>query len=158
MNDTMRPRLLRRAGVDVGRGCVILPGFEMTGGSIKLGQNCFINTNVRFESTGGIQLGAFCQVGPRVCFETVSHPLPPVLNQHRSVIAAPIVIGDYVWVAANATILPGVTIGEGAVIAAGAVVTKDVAAYTVVGGVPAKLLRQVEIKQGARGKLQGATH
>jgi acetyltransferase-like isoleucine patch superfamily enzyme len=146
VNHTLRPRLLRWADVDVGEGCVIHPGIEITRGPLSFGNNTFINTDTRFECTGGIHIGAYCQVGPRTSFETVTHSLEPIMGQHRPVSAKPIVIGDYVWIGSNAIILAGVTIGEGSVVAAGAVVTEDVPSYTLVGGVPARAIR--EIKRG----------
>lgn len=146
-NDTLRPRMLRRAGAKIGDDSVVLPGFEMTAGPLVIGNNTFINTNVRVECTGSVHIGAFCQIGPRVNFESVSHPLKPVFQSTRPVSTEPITVGDYVWIGANAIVLPGVTIGEGSIVAAGAVVTKDVAPYTVVGGIPAKKLQEIDRNQ-----------
>jgi len=144
MNYAFRPRLLRWADVDVGEGCVIHPGIEITRGPLSFGNNTFVNTDTRFECTGGIRIGSYCQIGPRTSFETVTHSLEPVMGQHRPLSSNPIIIEDYVWIGSNAIILAGVTIGRGSVVAAGAVVTEDVPDYTLVAGVPARIIRQIE--------------
>lgn len=81
-------------------------------------------------------------IGHNVVLATINHDLTP--GNGRKNHYAPIMIGRNVWVGSNATILPGVTIGEWAVVAAGAVVTKDVPPYTVVGGTPAKFIKTVK--------------
>ena len=81
-------------------------------------------------------------IGHNVVLATVNHALEPSHDRKNSY--APIDIGQKVWIGSNVTILPGVTVGDWAVIAAGAVVTKDVPAYTVVGGVPAKVIRTID--------------
>ena len=87
-------------------------------------------------------LGDGCLVGHNVVFATLNHDVDPA---RRAVMyPAPIVVGRDVWIGSNATILRGVTIGDGAIIAAGAVVTKDVPPRTVVGGIPARPIRTVE--------------
>lgn len=142
-NHTMRPYLLKWAGVEVSAGCVVHPGIEITSGPLQIGNNSFINNDVRFECTGCVHIGSFCQIGPRVSFETVTHPLELVANQHRPVLSKPISVEDYVWIGSSAIILAGVTIGRGSVVGAGAVVTKDVPAYSLVVGNPARVLRQI---------------
>lgn len=91
---------------------------------------------------GGITIGDGSLIGHNVVLATINHDLSPFKNRENHY--APIVIEDNVWIGSNATILPGITIGRWAVVAAGAVVTKDVEAYTVVGGVPAKEIRKVK--------------
>jgi len=134
---------------------VLSPFFIQYGRHVKIGAWSFINTGATFLDGNTITLGKFVAVGPNVQFITDTHPirpedrfLPPEPDDDlpfRVVsIARPIVVGDYVWIGAGAIILPGVTIGEGAVVAAGSVVTKDVAARMVVAGNPAKPLRSVD--------------
>ena len=81
-------------------------------------------------------------IGHNVVLATINHDLLP--QNSRKNHYAPIKIGNHVWIGSNATVLSGVTIGEWAVVAAGAVVTKDVPPYTIVGGVPAKIIKKVE--------------
>ena len=81
-------------------------------------------------------------IGHNVVLATLNHEEDP--KKRGNLCPAPIKIADGVWIGSNATILPGVTIGEGAIIAAGAVVTKDVEAMSIVGGVPAKLIRKIK--------------
>jgi acetyltransferase-like isoleucine patch superfamily enzyme len=90
---------------------------------------------------GGITLEDDVLIGPKVNLVTENHPLDPV--DRRSLISKPIVIKRNAWIGAAATILPGVTIGENSVVAAGAVVTKDVPPNTIVGGVPAKVIKTI---------------
>ena len=81
-------------------------------------------------------------IGHNVVLATINHDLLPQNNRKNHY--APIKIGNHVWIGSNSTVLSGVTIGEWAVVAAGAVVTKDVPPYTMVGGVPAKIIKKVE--------------
>lgn len=86
-------------------------------------------------------IGDGCQIGHNVVFATLNHGMKP--EDRPTTYPAPIVLGKNVWVGSNATILQGVTIGDNSVVAAGAVVTKDVPADTVVGGVPAKVIKKI---------------
>lgn len=112
------------------------------GKNITVGKNVFINSGCRFQDQGGIHIGDDSLVGHNVVLATLNHGMAP--GDRARLYPAPIDIGKNVWIGANATVLPGVTIGDNAVIAAGAVVTKDVPANVVVGGVPAKFIKAVE--------------
>ena len=96
----------------------------------------------RFQDQGGITIGDDTLIGHNVVLATLNHGIDP--KERHDLFPAPIRIGCNVWISANATILPGVTIGDHSVIAAGAVVTKDVPANTIVAGVPAKVIRTVD--------------
>lgn len=111
------------------------------GRHLFLGRHVFINTDCLFVDLGGLHLSDHVQVGPRVTILTVNHPLDPA--KRRSVQTAAVRVERGAWIGAGATIVPGVTVGENAVVAAGAVVTKDVPANTVVAGVPARVIKQV---------------
>ena len=111
------------------------------GRNIHLGKGVFINSGCRFQDQGGIFIGDHTLIGHNVVIATVNHSLNPA--EGRKNYYAPVSIKDHVWIGSNATILPGVTIHEWAVVAAGAVVTKDVPAHAVVGGVPAKVIKTV---------------
>ncbi len=92
---------------------------------------------------GGSPSARFAQIAPGVAFETSSHELTFENGRSRATVTAPVVLQDHVWIGAGAIILPGVTIGRGAVVAAGAIVTQDVPPKTLVGGVPARFLRDI---------------
>lgn len=121
----------------------LIPPFYTTGGeNIRVGRNVFINQNCTMYDLGGIDIADDVMIGPNVSLITSSHPVEP--SQRRSfVIAKPIVIERNVWIAAGATILGGVTVGENSVVAAAAVVTKDVPPNTLVAGNPARVIRSI---------------
>ena len=120
---------------------VFPPFYTDFGKNIHIGENVFINACCHFQDHGGVTLGDGCQIGHNVVFATLNHGLEP--ENRRFTYPAPIVLGRNVWVGSNATILQGVTIGDNSVVAAGAVVTKDVPADTIVGGVPARVIKHI---------------
>lgn len=109
--------------------------------NIHIGRNVFFNGGCRFQDQGGIYIDDGALIGPMVVLATLNHELDP--EYRGNLFPKPIRIGKKVWIGANATVLPGVTIGDGAIIAAGAVVTKDVPPGVIVGGVPAKIIKRV---------------
>ncbi|KXI30865.1 sugar O-acetyltransferase [Paraglaciecola hydrolytica] len=113
------------------------------GYNIKLGRNFYANHGLVILDAAPVTFGDNVMCAPGVLISTATHPLDPVERQKGLETARPITIGNNVWIGMGANILDGVTIGDNAVIAAGAVVTKDVAAHTLVGGVPAKLIRHI---------------
>jgi len=114
--------------------------------NISIGKGTFLNTEIRFGCPKDrIVIGRNCQIGPRVSFETISHGLVYKPNKGRGRWTKPIVVEDEVWIGVGAIITQGVTIGRGAVIAAGSVVNEDVEPFTLVGGVPAKVIKRIEI-------------
>lgn len=118
------------------------PFYTDFGKNIRVGKNVFINSGCCLQDQGGIVIGDGCLIGHQAVFATINHDLSP---EHRADMSfAPIVLGKNVWVGAHATILQGVTIGDGAVIAAGAVVTKDVPEKAIVAGVPAKIKKYID--------------
>lgn len=146
--DRIRHIFYRLAGIKVEGKCLLWGPMTIRpiGGArnISIGQGTFINSNARFGvPSAQVTIGRNVQVGPNVSFETVSHGLVYVKGKGRGDTILPITVQDEVWIGAGAIITGGVTIGKGAVIAAGAVVTKDVKAMTVVGGVPAKLIKTI---------------
>lgn len=130
-------------GKQLDDGFLLIPPFYATGGNeMRIGRNVFINQNCTFYDLGGIDIADEVMIGPNVSIITSGHPLEP--SQRRSVTTGkPIVIERNVWIAAGATIIDGVTIGENSVVAAGSVVTKDVPANTLAGGNPAGVIRGV---------------
>lgn len=117
------------------------PFYTDCGKNIHIGKNVFVNMGCKFQDQGGIFIGDGTLIGHNVVLATLNHAKSP--KDRSSMIPAPIHIGRNVWIGSNATVLPGVTIGDGAIVAAGAVVTKDVPENTIVGGVPAKVIRHL---------------
>lgn len=120
---------------------VFVPFYTNFGKLTRIGKHVFINHACSFLDLGGITIEDHVLIGPRVNLVTENHPADPA--ERRSLMTKPIVIRRNAWIGANATILPGVTIGENAIVAAGAVVSKNVPANTVVGGVPAKFIKNI---------------
>lgn len=146
--DKLRFRLLGLAGIQFhGRSKVWGPLTIRPIGccsNIEIGCNTFINTEVRFGVVGKVSIGSNVLVGPRVMFETVTHGLNYIPGKGRGLSSKPIVIEDEVWIGAAVIVTQGVTIGKGAVVAAGALVNCDVEPRSVVGGVPAKLIKYIQ--------------
>lgn len=118
------------------------PFYTDFGKNITIGKDVFINSGCHFQDQGGIEIGDGALIGHNVVLATINHDTIP--GNGRKNHYAPIQLGKHVWIGSNATILPGVTVGDWAVIAAGAVVTNDVPPYTIVGGVPAKIIKRVK--------------
>lgn len=120
------------------------PFYTDFGKNITIGKDVFINSGCHFQDQGGIAIGEGSMIGHNVVLATINHDLNPESDRKNHY--DPIKIGTHVWIGSNATILPGVSIGDWAVVAAGAVVTCDVPAMTVVGGIPAKVLKVISAK------------
>lgn len=118
------------------------PFYTDCGKNITIGENVFINASCHFQDQGGITIEDGALIGHCVTLATLNH-CESVKNR-ASMIPKPIHIEKNAWIGSNSTILQGVTIGEGAIVAAGAVVTKDVAPRTVVGGIPARFIKNIE--------------
>lgn len=141
--DKIRALFSDLIGRKVDDSFMLIPPFYTTGGvDIRVGRNVFVNQNCTFYDLGGLDIADDVMIGPNVSIITSSHPIEP--SQRRaSVIARPIMIERNAWIAAGATIIGGVTVGENAVVAAGSVVTKDVPPNTLVGGNPARVIRSI---------------
>lgn len=138
--EEVRKLLSELFGYQVSSSLRVFPPFYTDyGKNITVGEGVFINACCHFQDHGGIVIGDGCQIGHNVVFATLNHEMAP--ERRKVTRPAPIVLGKNVWIGSNATILQGVTIGDNAVVAAGAVVTKDVSPNTVVGGVPAKFIK-----------------
>lgn len=121
--------------------------------SIYLGDYVGIGENVVLRGAGGITMGNRVLIATGVAIVSAGHPLVP--PRWGVDVLKPIHIGDDVWIGTNAVILPGVNIGNGAVVAAGAVVSRDVPSYAVVAGVPARVIRTIEPPKETRGDAAG---
>jgi acetyltransferase-like isoleucine patch superfamily enzyme len=122
--------------------CLIPPFYTESGVHIRVGRDIFVNQNCTFYDLGGIDIGDAVMIGPNVSLITSGHPVEPS-RRRDGVVAKPIVIERNVWIAAGATVIGGVTVGENSVVAAGAVVTRDVPANTLVAGNPARVVRSI---------------
>ncbi|WP_455543081.1 sugar O-acetyltransferase [Intestinibacter sp.] len=130
-------------GKNVDKSFAMFPPFYTDcGKNINIGKQVFINAGCKFQDQGGITIGDGTLIGHNVVLATLNHNMNP--QKRGNLIPAPIKIGKNVWIGSNSTVLSGVTIGDGSIIAAGAVVTKDVPENVVVGGVPAKIIKTVD--------------
>lgn len=144
--DEIRGLFSELTGKEVDEGFGLFPPFNADyGQNIKIGKNVFINSGCCFQDQGGIEIGDNVLIGQQVVIATLNHDLNPA--HRKDMFPKPVKIGKNVWVGAHATILSGVTVGDNAVIAAGAVVTKDVAPNTVVAGVPARKVKDIPTEE-----------
>ena len=142
--DEMRERLSEIIGSPIDKSTtVFVPFFTNFGIHIKLGKNIFINHACTFLDLGGITIEDNVQVGPKVNLISENHPVDP--SQRKYLDLKSVLIKRNVWIGAGATILPGVTVGENSIVAAGAVVNKDVPDNTIVGGIPARVIKQIDL-------------
>ena len=138
----VRELLAQLTGKPVDESVTVFPPFYSDfGKNITLGQRIFINSGCKFQDQGGVVIGDDCLIGHNALLATLNHDLSP--SRRADMHPAPIVIGRNVWIGANATILPGVTIGDNAVVAAASVVTRDVPSDSIVVGSPARVVRSL---------------
>jgi acetyltransferase-like isoleucine patch superfamily enzyme len=141
--DEIRALFSDLIGKKVDDSFLLIPPFYTTGGlDIIVGRNVFVNQNCTFYDLGGLDIADDVMIGPNVSIITSGHPIEPP-QRRAGVTAKPIVIERNVWIAAGATIIGGVTVGENSVVAAGSVVTKDVPPNTLAGGNPARVIRSI---------------
>lgn len=119
------------------------PFYTDCGKNIKIGKNVFINSCCRFQDQGGIEIGDGSLIGHNTTIATLNHDFNPAKRQNLTPNA--VKIGKNVWIGSDCTILPGVEIGDGAIVGAGSVVTKSVSENTIVAGNPAKVIRKIEV-------------
>ncbi len=120
------------------------PFYTDCGKNIKIGKNVFINACCRFQDQGGIEIGDGSLIGHNTTIATLNHDFNP--DKRANLHPSPVKIGKNVWIGSDCTILPGVEIGDGAVIGAGSVVTKNIPANSIAVGNPARVIKQIEIK------------
>lgn len=145
----IRQVLYRMAGVSIGKGTVFLGKMRLTGdgriaSKLVIGQNCFVNDRVSFNLGGTVTIEDNVSVGMECLFMTITHDTADSEARGGPTTRHPISVGRGTWLAGRVTVLPGITIGSGAVIAAGAVVARDIPPNVLAGGVPAKVIRELE--------------
>ena len=137
-----RNKTFKKLFASMGENNIIKEGFKCTFGfNISIGSNCLLNFNTTILDSFKVIIGDRVLIAPNVVISSVTHNLNA--NERSGQIGKRVVIENGAWICAGAIILPGVKIGEGAVVAAGAVVNKDVEPYTVVGGIPAKFIKKI---------------
>lgn len=140
--DGNREEIGRILGIEIDESSAILPPFYVDyGKNIKIGKNVWVQQDCTFFDRGGIEIGDDVYIAPKVNLITLNHMMNPY--ERSTTVAKPIKIGNRVWIGIAATILPGITVGDNSVIAAGAVVTRDVPPDTVVAGNPAKVIKKI---------------
>lgn len=141
-NEEIRALMMELTGNPIDKDFGLFPPFYTDcGKNIRLGRHVFINSGCKFQDQGGITIGDDVLVGHNCVIATLNHVMDP--DKRGDMVPAPVKIEDKVWIGANVTILQGVTIGEGAIVAAGAVVNRDVPPRTVVGGIPARVIKEI---------------
>lgn len=125
--------------------CMFPPFFSDFGKNIHIGKNVFINSDCKFQDQGGIFIGDGVLIGHKVVLATLNHDMSP--EKRRGMYPKPIKIGRNVWIGSNSTVLPGVTVGDNAVIGAGSVVTKDIPENTVAAGNPARVIKTIDVSK-----------
>ena len=130
---------------EAGENPAVLTGFNCDYGlHIRVGKNFLANYNVTILDIAPVTIGDYVMIGPNTMISTVGHPISPSGRRKHLGIAKPVTIGNDVWIGGNVTILPGVNIGNNVIVAAGAVVTQDVPDNCIVGGVPARKIKDIE--------------
>jgi len=147
MNNATDPKKIREllsqiTGTEIDNSvAVFTPLYINYGKHTKIGKNVFINFDCTFLDLGGIIIEDNVLIAPKVSLLSEGHPLEP--ETRHALVPKPIYIRKNAWIGAGAIILPGVTIGENAVVASGAVVSKDVPDNVIVGGIPAKIIKTI---------------
>ena len=133
-------KLLPHRGADT---VILSPFYTDYGTNCRIGEATFINHNAYLMDGGGITIGSHCFIGPNCGMYTANHPMIAKERNRGLEQAKPIAIGDNVWIGADVTILPGVTIGEGCVIGAKSLVNRDIPAGMFAAGVPCRVIRPI---------------
>ena len=145
-----RAALLREMFAEIGDGCYIEPPLHANWGGrhVHFGKHVYSNFHLTLVDDTDIYVGDYTMFGPNVTVATAGHPILPILREQVYQYNMPVVIGRNCWIGAGAILLPGVHIGDGTVIGAGSVVTKDIPANVVAVGNPCRVLRPI----GARDR------
>jgi len=144
----LRTHILRFAGIDIGHSTIVMGTPHMHGfGDIRrrlhIGNHVVINISCLFDLNAPIFIGDHVALGQEVILMTSSHHIGTPQHRAGKLYSAQVTIEEGAWVGARAVILPGVTVGAGSIVGAGAIVVKDVPPHTLVGGVPARVIRKI---------------
>lgn len=140
-----RTAMLREMFAEFGEGCYIEPPLHSNFGGrhVHFGKNVYANFNLTLVDDTHIYVGDYTMLGPNVVLATAGHPILPQLRERNYQYNAPVHIGKRCWLGAGVIVLPGVTIGDGTVVGAGSVVTKDLPANVLAVGTPCRVLREI---------------
>jgi maltose O-acetyltransferase len=149
VGNRVRVVILRLGGLRIGKGTVVFGQMTVTGSkhpasTVRIGRSCWLNRGCFIDASASVTIADRVAMGHDVLILTSTHEVGPPIRRASEMMVAPVTIGAGAWLGARTVVLPGVSIGEGAVVGAGAVVTRDVPANTLVGGVPAQRLRQLD--------------
>ena len=152
----VRPALYRAAGVRIGArtriyGKVQIEGVGPVASQVRIGSDCMFTTPLFLNASADIRIGNHVVIGHHAMIITDDHDLGDPTQRCGARVASPVVVEDGVWIAARVTVLPGVTLGHGSVIAAGALVARDVPPNTLVAGVPARVIKRLSPERELRG-------
>ncbi len=144
----IRPLLYRLAGFSIGEGTIMWGAIRFTGtgpltGRLSIGVECWFNIGILINLGANVTIEDRVALGHEVLILTESHLIGPPARRAGTITANPVHIGAGAWLGTRATILPGITVGQGAIVAAGAVVNRDVPPNVIVGGVPARVIREL---------------
>lgn len=156
-----REKRLRKQLRSIGKNVILSPGAQVAyPDRIDIGDDVYLGPGALIAADGGVTLGHGVIIGPRVTLLTSTHRYDPAeaIPYDAVTLLRPIVIEPFVWIGANVSVVPGVRIGEGAVVAMGAVVTKDVPRGAVVGGNPARILKYRDLDRFDRLKREGKVY
>lgn len=141
----LKRRLLNATGVSVGKNTKIVGPITMgVCGDLSIGDNCWIGKNLCIYGNDAVSIGSNCDLAPNISFVTGTHALGDHDRRAGEGYCKPIVVGNGCWIGINSTVLSNVTVGDGTVIGAGALVNKSVPADVMVAGVPAKIVKNLD--------------
>lgn len=139
-----REQLIRQLFGSTGKKVALNPPFTCDlGYRIHVGENFFANYDCTILDHGGVYIGDNCMLAPKVCIYTIGHPEDPKERAVSMAYCKPVHIGNDVWIGGSSIILPGVTIGNNVIVAAGSIVTKDIPDNVIVAGNPAKIIKEL---------------
>lgn len=145
----IRAQIMRWAGFQIGHGTMIWSTPSLTGGKglnhkLTIGRHTLVSLNCFFDLAAPITIGSYAGLSPEVMLITGTHQISDAGNRVGLLTPQPVTIEDGAWLGARCVVLPGVTVRKGSVVGAGAVVTKDVPSNAIVGGVPARVIREID--------------
>lgn len=139
-----KKELVKQLFAEFGEGSFIqLPVYANWGCHTYFGKESYANFNLTLVDDGPIHIGDHVMIGPNVTFATAGHPMEPSLRKQKLQFNRAITIGNNVWIGANVSVMPGVTIGENSIIGAGSVVTKDIPKNVLAFGTPCRVIREI---------------